>query len=137
MCTCTCTCMCVYVHIYVCVYLHLYIYVYMYIYEYIYMWVCVYVCVFVYVDMFIHCPNYEFIKGDITDIKVCETSCKDVDYVLHQAAWGSVPRSIEMPLYYEPDVLKSNQRRMTFEAATSGWLLFHTSALAFLEARSF
>ncbi len=54
-----------------------------------------------YVDMFIHCPNYEFIKGDITDIKVCETSCKDVDYVLHQAAWGSVPRSIEMPLYYE------------------------------------
>ena len=27
-------------------------------------------------------------------------ACKGVDYVLHQAAWGSVPRSIEMPLFY-------------------------------------
>lgn len=32
--------------------------------------------------------------------------CKDVDYVLHQAAWRSVPRSIEMPLFYEEVSIK-------------------------------
>lgn len=53
------------------------------------------------VDLFLDNPNYEFIKGDITDLEICQKACKGVDYVLHQAAWGSVPRSIEMPLYYE------------------------------------
>ena len=52
------------------------------------------------VDMFLNNPNYEFIKGDIKDLDVCMKACKDVDYVLNQAAWGSVPRSIEMPLFY-------------------------------------
>lgn len=45
-------------------------------------------------------PNYEFIKGDVKDLDVCMEACKGVDYVLHQAAWGSVPRSITMPLFY-------------------------------------
>lgn len=45
-------------------------------------------------------PNFELIKGDITDIDICMKTCKGMDYVLHQAAWGSVPRSIEMPLIY-------------------------------------
>lgn len=53
------------------------------------------------VDLFINNPKYEFIKGDITDLETCMEACKGVDYVLNQAAWGSVPRSIEMPLYYE------------------------------------
>ena len=53
------------------------------------------------VDLFINHPAYSFIKGDITDLKTCLTACEGADYVLHQAAWGSVPRSIEMPLYYE------------------------------------
>jgi UDP-N-acetylglucosamine 4-epimerase len=52
------------------------------------------------VDLFIHDLNYEFIKGDIKDLKVCMDVCEGVDFVLHQAAWGSVPRSIEMPLFY-------------------------------------
>jgi UDP-N-acetylglucosamine 4-epimerase len=52
------------------------------------------------VDLFINHPNYEFIKGDIKDFDTCMEACKGVDYVLHQAAWGSVPRSIEMPLFY-------------------------------------
>lgn len=52
------------------------------------------------VDIFTDNPNYEFIKGDIKDLTVCLEACKGVDYVLHQAAWGSVPRSIEMPLFY-------------------------------------
>lgn len=52
------------------------------------------------VDLFIDHPNYEFIKGDVKDLDTCLTACKGVDYVLHQAAWGSVPRSIAMPLFY-------------------------------------
>ena len=53
------------------------------------------------ITMFQDRPNYTFIKGDIKDIDICMQSCKGVHYVLHQAAWGSVPRSIEMPLFYE------------------------------------
>lgn len=53
------------------------------------------------VEIFKDNPNFEFIEGDIRDLDTCIAACKDVDYVLHQAAWGSVPRSIEMPLLYE------------------------------------
>lgn len=52
------------------------------------------------VDLFLDNPNYEFIKGDIKDLDVCLRTCDGADYVLNQAAWGSVPRSIEMPLFY-------------------------------------
>ena len=52
------------------------------------------------VDLFANSPNYEFVKGDIKDLDTCMKACEGVDYVLHQAAWGSVPRSIEMPLFY-------------------------------------
>ena len=52
------------------------------------------------VKLFMNNPNYEFIKGNIKDFDVCMHACKGVDYVLNQAAWGSVPRSIEMPLFY-------------------------------------
>ena len=52
------------------------------------------------VDLFSGNPHYEFIKGDIKDLDVCVAACKGVDYVLHQAAWGSVPRSLEMPMFY-------------------------------------
>lgn len=53
------------------------------------------------VDIFLDNPNYTFIKGDIKDLDTCMAACEGVDYVLYQAAWGSVPRSIEMPLFYE------------------------------------
>lgn len=52
------------------------------------------------VDLFIDNPNYEFVKGDIKDLDTCLKACEGVDYVLNQAAWGSVPRSLEMPLFY-------------------------------------
>lgn len=52
------------------------------------------------VNLFIDNPNYTFIKGDIKDLATCMEACEGVDYVLNQAAWGSVPRSIEMPLFY-------------------------------------
>ena len=53
------------------------------------------------VDLFLDDPDYTFIKGDIKDLDTCMAACEGVDYVLNQAAWGSVPRSIEMPLVYE------------------------------------
>ena len=52
------------------------------------------------VDMFLERDGYEFVKGDIKDFNSCLEATRDVDYVLHQAAWGSVPRSIEMPIFY-------------------------------------
>ena len=53
------------------------------------------------VAMFEHDPGYTFIEGDIKELDTCMKACEGVDYVLNQAAWGSVPRSIEMPLFYE------------------------------------
>lgn len=53
------------------------------------------------IDEFINHKNYKFINGDIRDLDTCVKACIDIDFVLHQAAWGSVPRSIEMPLLYE------------------------------------
>lgn len=53
------------------------------------------------VDLLADRANYTFIKGDIRDLDTCVQACEGVDYVLNQAAWGSVPRSIEMPLLYE------------------------------------
>ena len=52
------------------------------------------------VDLFLSNPRYTFIKGDVKDLAVCQAACDGVDYVMHQAAWGSVPRSIELPLFY-------------------------------------
>jgi UDP-N-acetylglucosamine/UDP-N-acetylgalactosamine 4-epimerase len=42
--------------------------------------------------------RFTFIAGDIRDLATCQLACREVDYVLHQAALGSVPRSIEDPL---------------------------------------
>lgn len=47
---------------------------------------------------FLPLPNFEFIKGDITIPSDCEKACEGIDYVSHQGALGSVPRSIENPL---------------------------------------
>lgn len=52
------------------------------------------------VELFLENKNYTFIKGDIKELDTCMKACEGVDYVLNQAAWGSVPRSIEMPLFY-------------------------------------
>ena len=46
-------------------------------------------------------PFFEFIKGDIRDFETCLKATSGVDYVSHQAAWGSVPRSVETPRIYE------------------------------------
>ncbi|WP_440993285.1 SDR family oxidoreductase [Cysteiniphilum litorale] len=53
------------------------------------------------IQLFEGYANYTFIQGDIRSFETCLNACKEVKYVLHQGAWGSVPRSIEMPLVYE------------------------------------
>ena len=52
------------------------------------------------VELFLNNPRYEFVLGDIKDYDICNKACRGMDYVLNQAAWGSVPRSIELPLFY-------------------------------------
>ena len=68
------------------------------------------------VDEFMDNPNYTFIKGDIKDLDTCMKACEGVDFVLHQAAWGSVPRSVEMPLFYANNNMMGNVNML--EAAT-------------------
>lgn len=43
-------------------------------------------------------PNFTFVEGDIRNLEDCHKVCNGVDYVLHQAALGSVPRSINDPI---------------------------------------
>ncbi|HAP70113.1 MAG TPA: LPS biosynthesis protein WbpP [Flavobacteriales bacterium] len=50
------------------------------------------------IQPFLDEPNFEFIQADITDSETCRKACEGVDYITHQAALGSVPRSLETPL---------------------------------------
>ena len=50
------------------------------------------------ISHFANYNNFKFIEGDITNPKICELAVENVDFVLHQAALGSVPRSFEDPL---------------------------------------
>ena len=53
------------------------------------------------IEPFTKSERFTFLKGDIRELDTCMEAAKGADYVLNQAAWGSVPRSIEMPLLYE------------------------------------
>ncbi|MGR3854271.1 SDR family oxidoreductase [Chryseobacterium indologenes] len=50
------------------------------------------------IEPFLKNPNYKLIEGDIRDLEVCQKAVENVDYILHQAALGSVPRSIKDPI---------------------------------------
>jgi len=50
------------------------------------------------IEEFIDNPNFVFIEGDIRKLEDCLKACQGVDYILHQAALGSVPRSIKDPI---------------------------------------
>lgn len=49
-------------------------------------------------DLFAGYPKLRFIEGDIRDPEVCKLACEGIDYVTHQAALGSVPRSVKDPI---------------------------------------
>jgi len=63
-------------------------------------------------EIFASDPDYEFIKGDVKDLDTCMRACEGVTFVLHEAAWGSVPRSIEMPLFYEENNIRGTLNMM-------------------------
>lgn len=49
------------------------------------------------IEPYLHLPNFEFIEGDIRNMNTCKSAVEDIDYVSHQAALGSVPRSVADP----------------------------------------
>jgi UDP-N-acetylglucosamine 4-epimerase len=61
------------------------------------------------IEPFFENPNFSLIEGDIRDLATCHAACKSQDFVLHEAALGSVPRSINDPI-------------MTNEVNVSGFL---------------
>lgn len=67
------------------------------------------------IQPFLDRPNFEFINGDISDSATCTKACEGIDYITHQAALGSVPRSLETPL-------------LTNEANVTGFLNMLTAA---------
>ena len=50
------------------------------------------------IDLFVGYPQYEFMFGDIRDVDACARACEGIDHVSHQAALGSVPRSVKDPV---------------------------------------
>lgn len=50
------------------------------------------------IQAYLNRANFEFVEGDIADPEVCLTACRGIDYVFHEAALGSVPRSLKDPL---------------------------------------
>ncbi len=50
------------------------------------------------IEKYLPLANVEFIEGDIRNLNTCEKACEGIDFVLHQAALGSVPRSISDPI---------------------------------------
>lgn len=51
------------------------------------------------IDLLLKYPNFEFLEYDICNIDDCKKACEGVDFVSHQAALGSVPRSIKNPIH--------------------------------------
>jgi UDP-N-acetylglucosamine/UDP-N-acetylgalactosamine 4-epimerase len=50
------------------------------------------------IEGFVGLPNFEFVEGDIRDLETCKKAVEGMDYISHQAALGSVPRSVEDPI---------------------------------------
>jgi UDP-N-acetylglucosamine 4-epimerase len=67
------------------------------------------------IQTFLDEPNFEFINGDICNSETCRKACDGVDYISHQAALGSIPRSLATPL-------------LTNEANVTGFLNMLTAA---------
>ncbi|MFT6210830.1 MAG: UDP-N-acetylglucosamine 4-epimerase [Bacteroidia bacterium] len=67
------------------------------------------------IQPFLDEPNFEFINGDICNSETCRKACDGVDYISHQAALGSIPRSLATPL-------------LTNEANVTGFLNMLTAA---------
>lgn len=83
------------------------------------------------IETFLENDKFQLIEGDIRDFEVCKKACEGVDYVLHQAAWGSVPRSIELPLLYEEINIKGtlNMLEASKEASVKRFVYASSSSV--------
>ncbi len=50
------------------------------------------------IQPFLANPNFMLIEGDIRNLETCKEACENQDFILHEAALGSVPRSINDPI---------------------------------------
>lgn len=75
--------------------------------------------------------KFEFMEGDIRDYDTCVKACEGIDYVLHQAALGSVPRSMNEPLIYEDNNIKgtSNMLESARKAGVKRFVYASSSSL--------
>lgn len=86
--------------------------------------------------------NYTFIEGDIRYVDACRAAMDGVDYVLHQAALGSVPRSVNQPHLYHDNNLSGTMNMLlaakdagvkTFVSASSSSVYGNTPTLPKIE----
>jgi len=82
--------------------------------------------------------NLQLIKGDIRDLNACRKACKGVDYVLHQAALRSVPKSVENP-YLTNDVNVAGTLNMLMAACDAGIrrFVYASSSSVYGDVKSF
>lgn len=82
------------------------------------------------IQEFLDNPAFELVEGDIRDLETCKSACEGMDYVSHQAALGSVPRSISDPITTNEvnisgflnmlvAVKEKNIKRMVYAASSS------------------
>lgn len=82
------------------------------------------------IEPFLSNPNFKLIEGDIRDFQTCTIACSNIDYIFHEAAFGSVPKSIEFPQLYEDINIKgtlnmlvaardNNVKRFVFASSSS------------------
>jgi UDP-N-acetylglucosamine/UDP-N-acetylgalactosamine 4-epimerase len=82
------------------------------------------------ISEFFNYPNFELINGDIRDLNTCIEACAEIDFVSHQAALGSVPRSLEDPITTNEvnisgflnmleAVKRTNVKRLVYAASSS------------------
>jgi len=64
------------------------------------------------IEEFMNNENFNFIEGDIREYEICLKVAEGVDYILHQAALGSVPRSMREPLIYEDNNIKGTSNML-------------------------
>ncbi|MBL7081773.1 MAG: SDR family oxidoreductase [Candidatus Omnitrophica bacterium] len=75
--------------------------------------------------------NYELIKGDICNFKTCQEACSEIDFVLHQAALRSVPKSLRNPYEYNRTNIDGtlNLLRAAKEAGVARFILASSSSI--------
>ena len=66
------------------------------------------------VEPFLKNSNFKLIEGDIRNLETCREATKDIDIVLHQAALGSVPRSINDPITTNQEIGRASCRERVY-----------------------